>query len=111
MVWFGLTLIKPNYFISINYRNLGDTVCIWIKTKGIDMKSSSHDPSIHWKTIHELKKLPETSTKCLDKNFVKIFEPRPPDIEISHRSWIDWKDLEIPKQLWLLIKWFNWRRE
>jgi hypothetical protein len=50
------------------------------------MKSSSHDPSIHWKTIHELKKLPETSTKCLDKNFVKIFEPRPPDIEISHRS-------------------------
>jgi hypothetical protein len=50
------------------------------------MKSSSHHPSIHWKTIHGLKKLPEISTNCLDKNFVKILEPRPLDIEISHRS-------------------------
>jgi hypothetical protein len=92
VVWFN---IKPNYFIYINDHNLEDTVRIRIKTKRIDMKESSHDLSIRWKTIHELTKLPQTSTKYLNKNFVEIFEPRPFDTEISPRL-IDWKDLEVP---------------
>lgn len=46
--------MKLNYFISINDPNREDTVRIRIKTKGIDMKESSHDLTIHWKTIHEL---------------------------------------------------------
>ena len=64
------------------------------------MKSNSHDLAIHCKTIHQLTKLPQTTTKYLDKNFVEIFEPKPFDTEISPRL-IDWKDLEVPKQ-WLL---------
>ena len=43
------------------------------------MKSNSHDLSIHWKTIHELTKVPQTTTKYPDKNFVEIFGPRPYD--------------------------------
>jgi hypothetical protein len=35
------------------------------------MKSSSHDPSIHWKTIHELKILLQTSTKIFGQNFCR----------------------------------------
>jgi hypothetical protein len=94
VVWFN---IRPNFFISINDPNLEDTVVkIRIKTRGIDMKESSHDLSIRWKTIHKLTRLPQTSTKYSDKNFVEIFEPRPFDIEISPRL-IDWKDLEVPR--------------
>jgi hypothetical protein len=52
---------------STNSSNLEEIVRIRIKTKGIDMKESSHDLSIHWKTIHELTRLAVKEIKDFDK--------------------------------------------
>lgn len=59
--------------------NVEDTIRIRIETKGIGMKSYSHDLSIQCKTIHKLTKVTQTTTKHLDNNFVEIFESRPFD--------------------------------
>ena len=97
VIWFN---IRPNFFISINDPNIEETVRMRIKTQGIDMKASSHDLSVRWKTIHELTRFTETRIKMSDKKFVEVFEPRPFDTVIEPRL-IKWSDLEIPKQ-WLI---------
>ena len=95
-VWFN---IKPNYFISITDRNIGNSVKIRIQLKNLSMDYNSQDLAIQWRTIHELTRLPQTSLKELDKNIVELFEPRSFGTEIQP-TLLHWKDLEIPKQ-WL----------
>ena len=97
VIWFN---IRPNFFISVNDPNIEDTVRMRIKTRGINMKSDSHDLSIRWKTIHELTRFTETRIKHTENKSVEIFEPRPFDSVIQPRL-INWSDLEIPKQ-WLI---------
>lgn len=96
IVWFN---IKPNFFLSITDRNIENSVKIKIQLKNLSMDHNSQDLAIQWRTIHELTRLPQTSTKDLDKNIVELFEPRPFDTEIQP-TLLHWKDLEIPKQ-WL----------
>ena len=44
IIWFN---IKQNFFISITYLNIEDSVKIKIQTKGIGMKNTSSNLSIH----------------------------------------------------------------
>ena len=46
--------------------------------------------------------LPQTTIQYLDKNFVRIFEPRPFNIEIRHRL-IDGKNLLDQSRLHILV--------